>query len=299
MKPSVHRKNLDERYNCFSKTHNVINESDLIPELLIGVQVYHKKWATGKIHSIENGYVIVKFDSCEKQFQFPGAFNQYLKIVDEGTYKKLQNEYRNKEVIRKIEEREIERYVHFTNVENLDSILREGLLSIVQLRDKNIEYKNNDIDRWDDRLDANSLSITFPNYQMFYRYRHNNSDAKWVVISYDAKKVAKLDCGYFNQNAASKLYMHKKWDEFTSLNAFEMLFEGERENLGSFETTNPQAEVMVRDVIPIEYIKSIAFDDQTLLEEYKKKYPHIKMCYDKQYFQPRRDYDRWSKKDGK
>ena len=112
-------------------------------------------------------------------------------------------------------------------------------------------------------------------------------------------KRQKLDCGYFNQNAASKLYMHKKWDEFTSLNAFEMLFEGERENLGSFETTNPQAEVMVRDVIPIEYIESIAFDDQTLLEEYKKKYPHIKMCYDKQYFQPRRDYDRWSKKDGK
>ena len=234
--------------------------------------------------------------ALEKQIQKYRKRNVYCPIsYQKFLYEKYGVKYENIEIIKKIDEREIVRYVHFTNVENLDSIFREGLVPVEQLREREIEYVGNDSVRWDNRLDTVSLSVSEPNYQMFYRYKNNNPGSKWVVISYNAKLVADMDCAYFASNAASSLYLDQGWKEHTLLKSFESMFMGKRDGLYNYETTNPQAEVMVRGIIPSEYIETIFFEDYSLLKEYVEKYPYIKMSYDKSYFIPRRDFRKWSK----
>ena len=120
---------------------------------------------------------------------------------------------------------------------------------------------------------------------------------EWVVISYHAKLVADLDCAYFAENAASDSSSNLTWKASSRVKAFDRMFEGDRQGLYSYETTNPQAEIMVRDVIPSEYIDEVFFNkgSGSLLAEYKKKYPDIKMSCKEAYFKPRRDFQRWSK----
>ena len=132
---------------------------------------------------------------------------------------------------------------------------------------------------------------------MFWRYRCKWPNEVWVVIAYHAKSVADLNCAYFDENAASSSFLECAWNARTKVRAFESMFKGERQELYTYETTNPQAEVMVKDIIPSEYIEEIFFntDSGSLLAEYKKKYPNIKMSCKKTYFEPRRDYQRWSK----
>lgn len=210
-------------------------------------------------------------------------------------YEKYGIVYENIEIIKKIDERKIERFVHFTNVKNLDSILREGLLPVRQLRERGIEYTENDKDRLDNRLDASSLSVSAPNYKMFWHYRCMYPNDEWVVISYHAKLVADLNCAYFAKNAASDSSSDLVWKVSTRVKAFESMFKKERDGLYSYETTDPQAEVMVREIIPSEYIDEIFFKNGSLLAKYKKKYPEIKMSCKEVYFKPRRDFERWRK----
>ena len=212
-------------------------------------------------------------------------------------YEKYGIMYENIEIIKKIDERNIERFVHFTNIKNLDSILSEGLLPVEKLREQGIEYVGNDPERKDDRLDASSLSVSAPNYKMFCSYRCKCPNESWVVISYHAKSVADLNCAYFDTNAASNSFLECAWNARTRVRAFESMFTKERQGLYSYETTDPQAEVMVKDIIPSEYINEIFFNEGSgvLLAEYQKKYPNIKMSCKKAYFEPRRDYQRWSK----
>lgn len=277
----------------------MINKDEYIWDFLIGQKVFHKKWLWGKIKSVEGKYVIVDFEIEEVKFSFPNALDNFLEPADKNIRDKVMGYFKNYDIIQKIKEQKIEKYVHFTNVLNLDSILREGLIPVKNLQEKSIQYHFNDVDRLDNRLDASSLSITFPNYQMFYTYRKKNPNSQWVVISYDAKKVAKKDCAYFQYNAALHIYKNVKWETFISLSAFDLLFSGNREGLYSYETTNPQAEVMVREIIPTDYIDAIYFNDYFLYKLYEQKYPNIKMIYDDYYFTPRRDYMKWSKNYGK
>ena len=277
----------------------MINNEEDIWGFLIGEEVLHKKWSKGKIKSIEGKYMIVDFGTKEVKFLFPDAIDKFLKMEDENIKDKVMKQFKNYDILKKIKEQKIEKFVHFTNVQNLDSILREGLIPVKNLKEKGIEYHFNDIDRLDNRLEASSLSIAFPNYQMFYTYRKKNPNLQWVVISYDAKKVAKKDCAYFQYNAALHIYKNVKWETFISLSAFNLLFSGNREGLYSYETTNPQAEVMVREIIPTDYIDAIYFNDYFLYKFYEQKHPNIKMIYDDYYFTPRRDYMKWSKNYGK
>lgn len=277
----------------------MINKDEYIWDFLIGQKVFHKKWLWGKIKSVEGKYVIVDFEIEEVKFSFPNALDNFLEPADKNIRDKVMGHFKNYDIIQKIKEQKIEKYVHFTNVQNLESILREGLIPVKNLQEKSIQYHFNDVDRLDNRLDASSLSITFPNYQMFYTYRKKNPNSQWVVISYDAKKVAKKDCAYFQYNAALHIYKNVKWETFISLSAFDLLFSGNREGLYSYETTNPQAEVMVREIIPTDYIDAIYFNDYFLYKFYEQKYPNIKMIYDDYYFTPRRDYMKWSKNYGK
>ena len=99
--------------------------------------------------------------------------------------------------------RRITTLIHFTRIENLRSILQEGLLSRSLLEERGQDFVWNDEQRLDAHKEAVCLSISFPNYQMFYKYRCMTNHDCWVVLLLDVTVLWKLDCAFYQENAAS------------------------------------------------------------------------------------------------
>ena len=104
------------------------------------------------------------------------------------------------------EERKIETLVHFTRIENLDSILQHGLVGRSLLQTRQQQFLWNDEIRADGCPQAICLSISFPNYKMFWGIRRKAektmgiADSQWVVLLLDAKVLWKLDCENFDSD---------------------------------------------------------------------------------------------------
>lgn len=96
-------------------------------------------------------------------------------------------------------ERDITLLCHFTRIENLHSILQQGLLGRNLLETRRQQFLFNDHDRVDGHKEAICLSISFPNYQMFYSIREEKketqeaNDSQWVVLLLDAKVLWELE----------------------------------------------------------------------------------------------------------
>ena len=50
--------------------------------IFIDLQVNHKKFGAGKIVSKDGNYIKVKFDTVEKSFVYPDAFEKFLTLAD-------------------------------------------------------------------------------------------------------------------------------------------------------------------------------------------------------------------------
>ncbi len=72
--------------------------------------------------------------------------------------------------------------VHFTRVANLPSILQHGLYPVSRTAEVGVAPVVNDELRLDGHRNATSLSIAFPNYRMFWKYRQENVGVDWVVL---------------------------------------------------------------------------------------------------------------------
>lgn len=176
------------------------------------------------------------------------------------------------------ERRGIRFFVHFTNVENLESILQHGLLTRQALKDNGFTFYFTDLGRFDRVLDSISLSVTFPNYKMLYMKKQLYSDAKWCVLLIKAEDVLDKPC-FFNQTNAASKGVHKD----STAEAFEDMFadkvgQYDRSKLvscgysnGDNFATDPQAEVLCCSSIPVESIYGCTFDDPNLLEQYREK----------------------------
>ena len=87
----------------------------------------------------------------------------------------------NQSIIQYAKSRHIEDCVHFTNVLNLKSIINYGLLPKSTLKEESMNFQENDVYRYDGFENATSLSITFPNYKMFYSIRTQDTSKNWAV----------------------------------------------------------------------------------------------------------------------
>jgi len=96
--------------------------------------------------------------------------------------------------------RRILNLVHFTQVEKLAFILEEGILSNEKVRQ--LQRPVLDANRHDKRPGHVCISISFPNYQMFYSY-HKGDPLDWCVVLIDPKVLMQKDCLFFPYNAAS------------------------------------------------------------------------------------------------
>lgn len=99
--------------------------------------------------------------------------------------------------------------MHFTRIENLSSILQQGLLGRTLLEERGQDFEWNDPQRLDEHKEAVCLSIGFPNYLMFFNVRerkkraNETNDSQWIILFLDVNILWELDCAFFQKNAAS------------------------------------------------------------------------------------------------
>mgnify|MGYP002622938621 CR=1 FL=1 len=143
-------------------------------------------------------------------------------------------------------------FVHFTAADNLDAILRRGLLPRAALDVEGVDYVSTDTLRLEGR-DVVNLSITNPNIRMFYGKRKDLGGRLFSVLTLDPSLLADAEGAYEFRatNAASR---------FSQPCRVEELFAGDRPSF--FERnwpTDNQAELLVRGAVSPSSIKTIQF----------------------------------------
>ena len=134
--------------------------------------------------------------------------------------------------------KKINSLVHFTPIENVNSIARYGLFSRNELEKYNLNFVCTDKKRLDGLIDYISVSVSFPNYKMFFSVRkefeerENRSVHRWAVIIIRKEALWELDCKFFFRNAASAEFENRLDRKWSSTEAFENMFGNKKD--GSF-----------------------------------------------------------------
>lgn len=251
-----------------------LESKQIIPELLVGQEVNQDKYGVGIILVCDSSWIKIKFPSKTTKFATECLEKGSLTLVNEEEYL---HSLKSGLVSLKLKQRKIEYFVHFTPLENLESIITKGLMPVSKLEEKHYKYIHNDDARMDQRRDAISLSVSFPNYRLFYVFREKRPELKWVVLLLDAEEIIKLNPAYFRHNAASAEFVGRDWSRFQGVNSFEEMFGGCRNILiPPSYTTSEQAEVMVNCEIPPSLISKIVFNNNVDATTFCEKNSWIK-----------------------
>lgn len=187
-----------------------------------------------------------------------------------------------KEFIKEIEKREIEFLVHFTITKNLIGIFEQRkILSRAILEKNKIDffdiYEFMDDIRFDDKNYIN-LSIQHPNSLLFSRFRQKTADKPdiyWCVLKIDKKYIYHADTLFSVTNAANSI--NRKYIGITGdIHKFRMMFKDSltietshglsriitRGNLKPKYPTDVQAEVLVKNEIPINDVLEFCFENE-------------------------------------
>jgi len=191
-----------------------------------------------------------------------------------------------------INERCIEELIHFTPTKNLYSILEQGkLLSRAKLEHMDIEQfdildyvKFPDEIRYDDKNYIN-LSISSTNHFLFSKFQERTKDditITWCILKINPIFLYVQETLFSVTNAASNA-AKRQYGISGDLDKLKMLFLPEltintysggvrkpnRQNLSKKYPTDVQAEVLVKNEIPIEYIDKICFANDDDLAQAK------------------------------
>ena len=186
-----------------------------------------------------------------------------------------------------VEERKIRSVVHFTRLENLASILENGLIPVSELKKYAMNFVNNDKNRYDYRKGCICTSLEYPNSWVMQRFMDNCKDSKWVIIVIDSCVLYENNCFFAEYNAATK-EIQKKINSMNSPEALNNLFKPVVEvnlsdgNKRVFDRrqwpmkidcfpTSDQAEVLVEGRIVKEKIKTVFFMDRKDASKFRKK----------------------------
>jgi len=184
---------------------------------------------------------------------------------------------------KEIASRGIEHLIHFTPTINLLSIFEQGkLLSRALLERFDIDQTDifdyvefTDDIRFDDKSYIN-LSIQHPNSFLFNRFRQKTADEShvyWCVLKIDKKYIYQADTLFSVTNAANS---HNKRNVGVTgdINKFRMMFANSLPIVTSYNSrtvtrnglkdkypTDEQAEVLVKNEIPVSDILQVCFKD--------------------------------------
>jgi hypothetical protein len=151
------------------------------------------------------------------------------------------------EIRKFVESRGITSLLHFTKVVNVPGILAHGLLGRQTITSRDLKAEFNDQYRYDKTPDAICVSISFPNYKMFYSLQQKNLKVDWAVIKLSPRILWEIPCAYCASNAASSRVTSISLKNRMGLKALKSVFEDTPPiNRASLEipdeyTTDPQA----------------------------------------------------------
>jgi hypothetical protein len=201
--------------------------------------------------------------------------------------------------------RHIDTLVHFTRLENLAGILADGILPRSALERQARRFLVNDDIRTDGHKDAVCLSISFPNYKMFYKYRLADQGATWVVVLIRADVLWELDCAFCWANAACAAISRVPLAVLNDLSSLEKMFADQCEVSGISRPacaipdcypTNPQAEVLTISKVPLSYVTAACFKDHASRSKFQT--PHsLRLVIDVKppFFSARSDWQVWKR----
>lgn len=259
---------------------------------LIGSIYYLKNnpyYTIDNIIELKNNYYKLYFSDINDHNLSNSIVFSYNKLLS------LYNDYLIRQEREKIlKEKNINKIVHFTKVDNLETILEYGICSIKLLNLLSIDYSPSDLYRLDGKPSKISTSISFPNYKMFYKKRMEDVTTKWAVITINPKLIIdKLDSEFYTTNAASGIFSHALVP--TTNNDFEKMFYiSDRESyIPSYYTTDPQAEVLINNSISNNYLLSVETNENNPKVKSLTRDAHINYNPNSQLFNARSDYKRW------
>lgn len=150
---------------------------------------------------------------------------------------------------------------HFTRLENIESIFKKGLIPRNKFTKNSILPIINDNDRHNGYLNATNISISFPNYKLFYHYRCHDQISEWALIALKVDLLWEKECIFCIENAANHYIRNETPEQKTGIYGFRRIF-AENEywpsrkdlNIPPSYPTNPQAEVLVFDEIEPHYL---------------------------------------------
>jgi ssDNA thymidine ADP-ribosyltransferase, DarT len=199
--------------------------------------------------------------------------------------------------------RQIDTLVHFTRLENLAGILADGLLPRSTLERQARSVVFNDEIRTDGHKDAVCLSISFPNYKMFYRLSHTDPAVTWAVLSLRADVLWELDCAFCWANAACNAIRKLPLAKLRYPLSLAKMFADPCATTGisrkacdipDSHPTNPQAEVLAFSRIPLTYITGLCFKDQGGRSKFViLRRMGLPVEVNSAYFRPRSDWQVW------
>lgn len=199
-----------------------------------------------------------------------------------------------------VKEKEIKHLLHFTKMENLDSILKNGLIGRTELEESGINHVTNDSYRYDQQESAICCSIGHPNYKMFYALRQQDTSVPWVVIAIKRVVLWSKKCAFCTTNAGNNTVSSIPIDDRIGFNPFMAMFSEQehvpsRTKLGIPDRcpTDPQAEVLVLEPIQPKYILAVLTSTDRVAIELREKYPEFRFEYIRTAFSYRKDYTHW------
>jgi len=182
--------------------------------------------------------------------------------------------------------RGITRLCHFTQSRNLSHMFDEpnGLWSTRTLRNNDMPHNPTDPDRYDGRDDLICCSVEYPNTYYFVKVRgHDHIFKEWVVLYIDSSYLWHTDTHFCPCNASRERgrYIHSGIQSFQSLfgqTSPGINFTRPPKHL-SASPTDIQAEVLVKDPMPLESIIGIAVqnDEQAQREIFRLNLQNILM----------------------
>ncbi len=205
-----------------------------------------------------------------------------------------QRKIRAEKICARVHARQIPYLVHFTPISNVESILKNGLRSRNALNGH--DYIFTDEYRSDGWLDWISFSVSFPNYKMFYAKKNSLNDIDgWAIVLIKKEVLWEVDCKFILTNAASfgiRMFRDERW---SSVDAFEDMFSYAEHRIGipEFYTTDPQAEVMIRDEVHSHYIDMIVVERQADAQRLGNL--DIRVGTIPELFKWRNDFEHWRK----
>lgn len=208
-----------------------------------------------------------------------------------------------KEIYNYLVSRRVKTLVHFTPIENVKSIMENGICSLDVQEELGIYSLRTDRDRFDGLRNYNSCSISFPNYKMM-AYKKRNSKFRFAVLTLDIELLKDLEYGdvvVSESNAARANSLSNSIQDLFKECAKNLRTgqKSTRKELGivyDYYTTDPQAEVLIRNTIPPEHIKSIFIrnDDIKYAKEKGIDYKNVIWGGNSRFFSSRHDDAFWN-----